>query len=268
MLRKLLKYELKATGRIFLPLFLALLVFAAINRFTLSLDKFDAPAIISGISMFIYIIIMVGMFAMTFIMTIQRFNKNLLSDEGYLMSTLPVKPWKHIVSKLFVSMLWMVASGIVALISILIIALKKGAFTQFTEVFATFYLQAIEQLGASVYLLSFEIILGILVSLASSILIVYASIAIGHLFNEHKMLASFGAFILLSTLAQFFILLVSLIPGIAFYTNVQISSFLDFIGLQWLLQMVMAYGIIYAALLSAAFFAVTNRIISKRLNLE
>ena len=90
MLSKLLKYELKATGRIFLPLFLALLLFAGINRFTLSPDEFDAPAMIS---MIMYIIIMVGMFVMTFIMMIQRFYKNLLSDEGYLMLTLPVKPW-------------------------------------------------------------------------------------------------------------------------------------------------------------------------------
>jgi len=268
MLRKLLRYELKATGRIFLPLFLALLMFAGITRFILppmGPEKWATPAIIS---MFIYIVIMVGMFVMTFIMTIQRFNKNLLSDEGYLMFTLPVKPWKHIASKLFVSMLWMVASGIVAVISILIITLEKGTFTQFTQAFATYYHQALEQLGTSVYLLSFEVILGILVSLASGILIVYASIAIGHLFNEHKILASFGAFIVLSTLSQFFILLISLIPGIAYYTNFQISSYVDFLGIQWLIQMVMAYGIIYTGFLCAAFFAVTNVIISKRLNLE
>jgi hypothetical protein len=33
MLGKLLKYEIKATARLFLPLYLTILIFAAINRF-------------------------------------------------------------------------------------------------------------------------------------------------------------------------------------------------------------------------------------------
>ena len=265
MLSKLMKYELKATGRIFLLLFLALLVFAGINRFTIGPEKFDTPAMIS---MIIYIIIMVGMFVMTFIMMIQRFKNNLLSDEGYLMHTLPVKPWKHIVSKLFVSMLWIMASGFVAFISILIIALKNGQLTRITVELAAFYHKAFELLGASIYLLSFEIILVILVSLASGILIIYASIAIGHLFNQHKMLVSFGAFIVLSTLSQILFSLLGMIPGDIFFTNIHISSVNELIGLQSVIQLMIAYGIIFTGLLCAAYFAVTNYILSKRLNLE
>ena len=265
MLSKLLKYELKATGRIFILLFLALLMFAGITRFFSAFGPEKSPAIIS---MVIYIIIMVGMFIMTFIMMTQRFNNNLLSDEGYLMHTLPVKPWKHIVSKLSVSMLWIVTSGIAALISILIINLEKGDLTKITVGFAAFYQQVFEQLGASIYLLSFEIIIGLLVSLASVILIVYASISMGHLFNQHKMLASFGAFIVLSTLSQFLFMLISLTPGAAYFSNINISSSNDFIAMQPVIQRVIAYGIIFTGLLCAAYFAVTNFILSKRLNLE
>ncbi len=266
MLSKLLKYELKATGRIFLPLFLALLVFAGITRFisVIGPEKWATPAIIS---MAIYMIIMVGMFVMTFIMMIQRFYKNLLSDEGYLMLTLPVKPWKHVISKLFVSMLWIMTSALVAFISILIIALEKGHITKITLEFPTFYRQAYEQLGASIYLLSFELILGLLVTLAAGILIVYASIAIGHLFSQHKMLASFGAFIILNTLTQILYTLISLIPGIFNFSPIHISSN-DFIGMQTVIQLVIAYGIVFIGLLSAAYFAITNFILSKRLNLE
>jgi len=205
---------------------------------------------------------------MTFIMMIQRFNRNLLSDEGYLMHTLPVKSWKHIVSKLFVSILWIVASGIAALISILIITLKKGDITQFAVDFATFYHQAIERFGASVYLLSFEIIIAILVVLASVILIVYASISMGHLFNQHKMLASFGAFIVLSTLSQFLFTLISLIPGISNLSNINLSSANDFMGMQTVIQLMITYRIVSIGLLCVSYFAVTNFILNKRLNLE
>jgi len=265
MLSKLFKYELKATGRIFLPLFLALLLFAVINRFTLGSENFGTPAVIS---MVIYIIIMVGILVMTFIMMIQRFNKNLLSDEGYLMLTLPVKPWKHIVSKLLVSMLWIVISGIAALMSILVIALKNGDLTTLTEALATFNRQAFELLGASVYLLSVEIIIGLLVTLASGILIIYASIALGHLFKQHKILASFGAFIALSALSEILLKLFTLIPGIPYFENIHISSANDLIAIQSVIQMMIVSGIIFTGLICAAYFAITNHILSKRLNLE
>lgn len=267
MLSKLLKYELKATARIFLPVYIALLMFAGITKFTstISPEKWATPAIIS---MAIYIIIMVGMFVMTFVMMIQRFYKNLLSDEGYLMHTLPVKPWKHIVSKLLVSMLWMLISGVAALISIFIIALEKGDFTRLNGQLVSFYHQAIEDLGTSAYVLTFEIIIGFLISLASIILIVYASIAIGHLFNKHRMLASFGAFIALNTLSQVFFMFISMVPEIVNNISVSITSSSDFLSLQPLILLAIAFGIICVGLLCAAYFAITSFIISKRLNLE
>ena len=48
MLRKLMKYEFMATGRVFLPLFAALLIISAINRLFQNLDL-RAPAVIGVI---------------------------------------------------------------------------------------------------------------------------------------------------------------------------------------------------------------------------
>lgn len=267
MLGKLLKYEIKATGRIFLPLFLALLMFAGITRVFSAIGSENWDSFAVGISMIIYIIIMVGMFVMTFIMMIQRFYRNILSNEGYLMLTLPAQPWKHILSKLLVSMMWIVASGIAAFISILIIALRRGDFTRIAVEFAALHDFVYEHLGASMYLLSFEIILGLLIALASSILIVYASIAIGHLFNRHKTLASFGAFIALNTLSQILFTIISHAPGMEYFANLHFSPN-DIIGMQQIIQRVIAGGILFTGLISAAYFAVTNFILSKRLNLE
>lgn len=263
MLSKLLKYEIKATARVFLPFILSLLVFAGITRFISALgpQKWDTPAIIS---MAIYIIIMVGMFVMTFIVTIQRFYKNLLSDEGYLMFTLPTRPWKHIASKLLVSMMWMVTSVLVAIISILIIAFDQSAFSQMIMESSSFFDQVFQQFGASIYLLTIEIIAISLISLASGILIVYASITIGHLFRQHKTLASFGAFIVLNTLTQIIFMLISLIPG---NTQIHISTS-DFVALQSEIQLVLGFGIISTGLLGVGYFAITNLILSKHLNLE
>lgn len=264
MLSKLFKYEIKATGRIFLPFVLSVLVFAGINRFIFAISPptLDTPAVIS---MAIYIVIMVAMFVMTFIVMIQRFYRNLLSDEGYLMFTLPTKAWQHIASKFLVSMLWMVISVFIAMISILIITLDKKALSQIVDGLTTILNQVFQLLGASVYLLTFEIFIITLLSLASGILIVYASIAIGHLFRQHKTWASFGAFIVLNTLSQILFIPISLIPGI---DHIQISSFTDFVALQSQIQLVLVYGIISSGLLCVAYFAITNLILSKHLNLE
>lgn len=266
MLSKLIKYEIKATARIFLPLFLVLWVFAGINKLIslVSSGNWDVPG---AISMFLYVSIMVGMFVMTIIMMIQRFYKNLLSDEGYLMFTLPARPWKHIVSKLLISMMWMAASAIAAIISIFIIAYDKAVFTNLPHELTAAFNQIYDVLGGSIYLLTIELILAIIVGTASSILIIYASIAIGHLFNQHKILAALGAFLALNTITQILFAMLSIIPGTDHFNNLHITSN-NLAALQPVVHAVLWYGIAFAALLSAAYFAITNIILSKHLNLE
>jgi len=128
MLARLMKYEIKATARWLLPLYGTILIFALINRFTLfspvmvfnsTYTEYSIPnqpvfSIVKGIAsalfMLIYVLLFVGVFVATLIITIQRYYKNLLGDEGYLMFTLPVKSWQHILNKLLVSLLWYLLS--------------------------------------------------------------------------------------------------------------------------------------------------------------
>jgi hypothetical protein len=266
MLSKLFKYEIKATARIFLPLFLALWVFAGINKL-ISLVFPGELAAPKAISMFLYVSIMVGLFVMTIIMMIQRFYKNLLGDEGYLMSTLPTKPWQNIVSKLLISMMWMASSGIAAIISIIIISFNKVVYAKLLQDLAAAVKQIFGLIGASTYLLAIEIIIIFIMGMASSILIIYASIAIGHLFNKHRVLAALGAFLALNTVTQILFVLLSLFPNIADFNNLHVSSN-DWSVLQPVIHGVMWYVIACAVLLSAGYFAITNIILSKRLNLE
>ena len=94
MLGKLMKYEIKATGRTLIPLYIALLAFAIINKIFIGTglsDKLEGFGSIPFIlSIFGYGFTMAAVFIVTFFVIIQRFYKNLLGDEGYLMNTLPV----------------------------------------------------------------------------------------------------------------------------------------------------------------------------------
>lgn len=264
MLGKLIKYEIKATARIFLPLYLVLLVSSIVNRFTISLSTptWKAPQVIS---MLLYILILVGMFIITFVMIIQRFYKNLLTDEGYLMFTLPIKPWKHIICKLLTSMMWILLSGIMAFISIFIIA--SGNIFTLTLTFRSLIAEIFVTLGPSAIFFLLEGFLIAAISLASYVLIIYASIAIGHLSNRHRIIASVGAYIGLTTLTQIILVIMGvIISRTPFYSNMGITDDINIITSAVhfsLWNLIAFFGII-----TAGYYTITNYILSKRLNLE
>ena len=91
MLSKLLKYEFKATGRIYGGLYLAILAAAALLG-----AFFRFPALISdfpfAVVTIVYLMLCVAIAVITALTIIQRFTRNLLGREGYLMHTLPVTP--------------------------------------------------------------------------------------------------------------------------------------------------------------------------------
>ena len=109
MLGKLMKYEFKATARIFLPMFAALLVVSLVSRIFITL-RVETPMAI-GIALSVIMIIAVCV--ITLIITLQRFYKNLLTNEGYLMFTLPVKTDSIIWSKMIVATIWSILSLII-----------------------------------------------------------------------------------------------------------------------------------------------------------
>lgn len=269
MLSKLFKYEFKATARLFIPLYLTLLVFAVVNLFFLPTynigEKSSALYVIAmTISMVIYVTLIIGMVLMTLIVMIQRFYKNLLGDEGYLMFTLPVQPWKHIFSKLTVSMLWTVISGIVALCSILIISSKDISTLEIYKGLEAVFNEFVRYFGASSFLVSFEAIVLGLLSLASAILTIYAAIALGHLFNKHKLLISFGMYIALQTVSQMLMTLFTFI-----FTNQRIiGAEINFTPSALQVSTFLLLSISYAGVITAGYYLLTNYILKRKLNLE
>ncbi len=259
MLGKLLKYEFKATARTFLPLYAGLLIFAGVNKLFWSIGGDSTPA---AISTMLYIFMIIAIFAFTIIIMIQRFHKNLLGDEGYLMFTLPAQSWKHIVCKLLTSLIWTVLSVAVTLLSVFLLALNTELlgklFTELPRLFAEFH----SFVGAEGYALMAEFIVMTLILLASGILMVYASIAVGHQFGNHRLLASFGAFLVFNIVLQ--IIQTIIITAFGAFT-IGIPN--DFDG-QTLSHITMIGYSLLHLLFSAGYFILTNYLLTKRLNLE
>ncbi|HCM14004.1 MAG TPA: ABC transporter permease, partial [Lachnospiraceae bacterium] len=123
MLKKLLKHELKATSRYITPIFLILFLFTILNKIILGLDIFKgmfkgALKIIPGIAITGYVLSLIAIVVVTFVILVVRFYKNLTSEEGYLMFTLPVKSNQLVNSKLLIAMFWTVLSILAVILSL------------------------------------------------------------------------------------------------------------------------------------------------------
>ncbi|MFA0815414.1 MAG: ABC transporter permease [Anaerofustis sp.] len=262
MLGKLLKYEIKATARTFLPLYAALMLLAILNRLFFAINS-DSTfiTIIGGILMAGYVLLIVGIFVITLIVILQRFYKNLVKEEGYLMFTLPVKPWELITSKLIASVIWTFVSTIVVMISVCIMTLSKGCFASFAQ-FMQLVNEYIPQYFGSVGLFWFEMFLMILISTIAGIMMFYGAISIGSLF-KNKLLGSFVGYIILYLATQLISTVTIAIMGMSnmqyFENDVMPTQFPQTIF--WIV-----FGL--CVLMSAGSFFLSNYIFSKKLNLE
>lgn len=266
MLKKLLKYEIKATARTFLPMYALLVVFALINKFFMAVNA-DYLRIPQIISITVFVVIIVGICVMTLVVTIQRFNKNLLSDEGYLSFTLPVKAHSHIDSKMIVSLMWTILSVLASLISILVMAASKGTLSSIRSFFEEF-IPAFNSLGSAGYIIMLEGILFIIISTLSTIITIYAAITIGNMSSKHRLLAGIGSYIGLCVVEQIVstIIITSFGGKIQHYfesmNHATMSAQLNAV------QFVMLGLIIFTLVFGAAYYILTNWMLQRKLNLE
>lgn len=266
MLGKLIKYEVSATSRLFLPFYGALIIFAFINKIFFSF-KSSMPDFIIELTLSIYAIIFISIVVLTFIVMIQRFYKNLLSDEGYLMFTLPVQSWQHILSKLIVSIVWIILSIVVTLFTIFIMSFNSQMIPAILHLGKEFIINVSPLDKATLLMFLLRLCLTGLLSSTCTILMIYTSIAVGHLFGKHRILASFGAFLGISFIMQsatslFFVSF--MYPIIEKFEAIE-STFTEFTNIMG--TFFQASDIINLVL-SIVFFTLTSFILQRKLNLE
>ncbi|RBP66717.1 hypothetical protein DES36_10598 [Alkalibaculum bacchi] len=265
MLGKLLKYEIKATARTLLPLYLILFVVTVVNRFLNPFEilenaqGFNIQILVNVLSVILYFTIAFSVMAATFIIMIQRFYKNFLGDEGYLSFTLPVETWKHVLSKLLTSMMWIILSILAVIASIIIIAdidsLMSGFSTFLEEIGTTF--------GSGIYIM---LPIYMLSGLTLAILVIYNSISIGHHFQNHKVLASFATFGVFYLFTQIVLVIMLMIYVIMNYGSLAAAP----INATTVPNAGILLGTVIAILLLMCIghFISTNYFLKNKLNLE
>ena len=198
MLFKLLKYDFRAMWKQFSLVWGAALALALVNRFSIFLDVDDhaiglSDTTASGITIFAFMSVLVAMFVIAIGFVINRFSKGLLGNEGYLMHTLPVRPWQLVLSKLICGVVTWVGCGVVALLSpALMIPFNLPDLLQF-PFWSDIFRGLIKH--PDVLVLMAEFCLVILSFIVLLIAVMYLSMAVGHLFSRHRRLISVAAFI-------------------------------------------------------------------------
>lgn len=286
MLKQLLKYEFKATKRLYFGLYLALALLSVVLGVTSRQEHALAHSTsfqnLEVILMIVYVSVILAIAVLCFVNTIQRFYQNLLGHEGYLMHTLPVNENQLILSKLLTSMVWVLCSGLVGIVCITVMVSIGGVidpevdWNSWKQLWQMLY----EEMGPEFWVAMAWTILINLARLANLILCVYAACMIAHQFPKHVMVAGILAFIGLNIVeTQLDKLLgtndVSMIVDVTYRVvdvNVTGVSY-GVTPMRWLTAALgtdVGYLFCFAvtAAIAAAYFFLTRWLMKNKLNLE
>ena len=286
MLGKLFKYEMRATSRVFVWLYIAFAAIAVVNALigpnavaslgvtadgndiqTLNPVQTLVPGAFQGVFITLYGIAVFAIIVVTFVVVILRFYKNLLGDEGYLMMTLPVSREQHIISKLSAAMVWYICSIVLVFLSILLLIATMGGMDAIREGIDEM-IKAGVPVGRFVSLFIVLLIIGC----ASNILMLYAAMAIGPNLLKNRVGGSILAYIIIyivSMLICFGIMLGTAAsqfgPGVL-HTNTDMTGYMAANSTP-IINAVMGSSIIFCVIVAVGCWFLTRYMIKRKLNL-
>ncbi len=288
MLGKLLKYEFRATARVFLPMYVLLLVMSVVARLIYGAQMTQAQGTLLNILTVVVTVAVIGLLVAVAVVTLllicRRFWNNLLGREGYLMNVLPVSTAAHVWAKLIAAAVWTIASAVFCVAALYIMLSRLAEVGSFRELWETAralwdILREYGVAGQAGVLIG-ETVACILLTLLVDVLKIYASMSIGQLANKHRIWASVGAYfgigIAQSIIVSRILMLRAIhysgaklgtglhveISGEALEVFDDIRTALPAINTEliWMLLVNLAF--------SVALFIVTERLLKKRLNLQ
>ena len=257
MLSKLLKYEFRATGRIMLPVYALLLVTAGGTSVTGSLmGRYPESTVLSifrTLFMTLFAFTTFGVLLLTLVLMVYRFYKNLMTDEGYLMHTLPVKPW----------MAWGILSAVLAALMWTMVLSVTGGENLFAGIFRGLR-SLMESLSGNATGCIVGLVVLLLAAGLASYLRFYAAISLGHSFSNHKLLLSVVFYIGFGIAVQ---TILSVVTAAGIRIDVDPDFWADPPAAA-LLSYVIWGTAAWSVLECAAYYILTLLTLKKRLNLQ
>ena len=272
---RLIKFEMRSSFRHLLIVWAALMAMtilmciiyavSGMGSYAAFMDSTRVAEVISAIvhiaAWLVYVALMVALVVLTIAIVILRFHRGLLGDEGYLMHTLPVKEWQLITSKGVVAALAVLGSSILVAISgfMVVSTINHVSIAQIMQDILAF--MHTEKLMP---LLVVEGIIIAILGILKSVYQIYASLAIGQLVNRYRILLALGAYIGIGTVLSIIAML-----GIFFGNLLGLDEWISNLSANVTAfeQVVMLFCFVVEAIQLVVFHIVTERIMSRKLNL-
>lgn len=274
MLKKLFKYEWKAFWKVpaAINLFLVILTILGMISFHSPLWRMDSdtmnPLAVLAV-VFYYLSIFAGSIAVNVYIAI-RFYKNVYTDEGYLTHTLPVAPRSIILSKLFVGAIWSLITAVTIAVSVFALFLTlfniadASFYTELKTVWPLIKTFINTELEMSVSGLVIFSMIYMLLTNFFSIIIMYASVALGQLFKKHRVMGAIIWYISLYTMIQ---IVTSLFINIPLAANMPSFNSVGY-HIGSFFKPLFAISCMITLVLGVVLFFITEYMMQKKLNLE
>ena len=277
MLGKLIKYDFladyKRYGIVFVAMFMFSILLAVLDRLTDMFKENRFFEIMMMICLILFVAAFIVMFTMIMVIATIRFYKNLVRDEGYLMHTLPIPTWQLITAKFITMYIWSALAVIVAGICFGIVSGEPLWLFKIDigwEALSSAFVEDTVN-GTPEQLRNLFLVCGVVMVLSPGFMMlhIYMSLALGNLFNVHKLGMSVLMFFALYIGEQ-------LLSGVAmmFMSADMVSYMMDMeaqveftVGYEYMMTSLI-FSIVYTVVLMVGFFIGSERIFSKQLNLE
>ena len=267
MLRKLLKYDLRANIKIFLFIWPAIIAFAFLERLVIGAELNDLlSTMLIALTSTLFVLAVVAACVFAFIICVIRFYSGLLRREGYLMFTLPVKPWQLLVSKFLTALLTITVTLLLSVAAVLILFSGIDGFCRGMQ-------EVLAQIGAFLDVMPC-ILMGLLVlsSISVNILRIYFVCCLGHLCRRARIFFSILFYYMINVLSQFISIAAMIILSIGIDNNWfdlnAVEALVEKVSPGEAVSLLLGILLLLNLAVGAVYYLVSERILRKRLNLE
>lgn len=216
MLKRLIKYDMKAISKVAVPLFIASgiisLLCCAVLYYTFGFAEeinsiFNAIMMTGGLY-FIGIITIVAMVVTVWFTVLSRYYKSIFTDEGYLNMVIPVTKRCYLNSKIISGAIWYALSGIVAWACVFISVILPTLLYDTTLISLAFNtvkdVVGVTNVPLMITALALDLFISV-VSLAKDVVLIMAAITIACVFiKRFKVLACVVFYFIIGSLEELF----------------------------------------------------------------
>lgn len=275
MLKKLLKYDLRAVFRLWWVMAISSLGLAVIGGICLHTligvgvdERSTIITIVSALGMLATVIGLSAFLVVTVILIYVRFYKNFFTDEGYLTFTLPVKRSQLLNSKLITTFIATAATELMLILDVMLIlaiGLPNFFSSEVWEVLGYFFSVTAKEMGAYFFIYTIEIILlSFLVSLASMLMVCICITLASVIVKKARVITAIGIYYGATTVVTFSGELVYIFGIMLLGNTLPRLSEAAVMGIFALILLVLT---LFVAALAVALYLIEYYMLDKKLNL-